>query len=205
MDWTDRSLPQPDMVTLTRTVAPLSDPVTLAETKLRLRLIDTYEDSTVLACISEATLECEHLLGRALMPQTWLLTRDRFAYSMPLQRPTVTAVTTVKYVDDTGVLQTLSATVYQAALASDYTARVLLAYGQIWPSVRRQAEAVQITFTCGYADAASVPAPIKAWIIMRVGAKLENREETAVLGRGETMAEMPFMDSQLDRYRTWLT
>lgn len=180
--------------------APTDPVITVAEAKLHLRVDGSDEDTLIEALIDAATLDAEHIMGRALMPQKWQLTLDAFEDSMDLQRAPVTAVDSVKYVAETdGVLTTLDPSGYQFASGSDYSARVLLAYGQTWPATREQAEAVQIVFSCGYADAASVPEPIKAWIKLRIGALYAFRES---VGSSDTRS-LGFADSLLDRYRTW--
>lgn len=195
--------------------------VTLAEAKMHLRVItdpaDTSarpEDALITALVASATLEVEHLMGRAVMPQQWQLTLDSFApnsvqygtyvpaqQSIDLKRPPVTSIVSIKYVDTTGALQTLLPAAYQLAAASDYIARVTPAYGLSWPAARAQPEAVQIIFATGYADATKVPEPIKTWIKLRVGTMYENRESVASDAR-IALIEFPF-DCLLDRYRTW--
>lgn len=177
-------------------------PVSLVEAKLHLRVDVSDEDALITSLIGSATLEAEHLMGRAVMPQKWQVMLDAFASSIDLQRPPVTAVDSVKYVDAvTGTLTTVSPSVYQFVAGSEYTARVVPAYGQVWPSARAQTEAVQIIFSTGYVDAASVPEPIKSWIKLRVGALYENREAWTA---GVKIERNEFVDFLLDRYRTWL-
>jgi len=184
-------------------------PVTVQEAKLHCRKIadiadvsDTSEDALFSSLIGSATLEAEHLMGRAVMPQKWQVMLDAFTNSIDLQRPPVSAVDSVKYVDaTTGTLTTVNPAVYQFVAGSDYAARVVPAYGQVWPSARAQPEAVQVIFSTGYADAASVPEPIKTWIKLRVGALYENREAWTV---GQAIERNEFTDYLLDRYRTWM-
>ena len=176
--------------------------VTLAETKMHLRVDSTAEDTLIAGLVTAATADAEHLMGRAIMPQKWVLTLDSFSSVMTLQRPTVTAVDSVKYVDSTGALVTLSPTLYQVSLANDYTATIMPAYGQTWPETREQPDAVQIIFSTGYADAASVPESIKAWIKLRVGTLYETRA-SVVVDRGMSVAELSLADSLLSRYRVW--
>lgn len=182
--------------------AAAGDPVSLAEAKVHLRVDGTDEDTLITSLIGSATLEAEHLMGRAVMPQKWQVMLDGFASSIDLPRPTVSGVDSVKYVDaTTGTLTTLSSTVYQVVAGSDYSARIVLAYGQSWPSSRAQPESVQVIFSTGYQDAASVPEPIKTWIKLRVGTMYANRESVVVDGR-IAIVVMPF-DFLLDRYRVW--
>lgn len=183
-------------------------PVTVQEAKLHCRKIadiadvaDTSEDALFTSLIGSATLEAEHLMGRSVMPQKWQVLLDGFPSAITLQRPTLTAVDSVKYVDAiTGSLTTLDPSVYQVVAGSDYTASVVCAYGKSWPSSRAQPESVQVIFSTGYADAASVPEPIKTWIKLRVGALYENREAWTA---GVKIERNEFVDFLLDRYRVW--
>jgi uncharacterized phiE125 gp8 family phage protein len=197
--------------------------VSLADARLQLKLLPsdpTTEDGLIAACVSAATMDAEHIMQRAVMPQKWQLTVDQFArdpnwsrvYSigltsasayydgLDLQRPPVTGIDSIKYVDAVnGTLTTLASTEYQLVNASDYTARVVPAYGKSWPSVRPQPEAVQILFSCGYVDAASVPEAIKQWIKLRA-ASLFNNRESVTIGTRLVRIDLPFVDSLLDRY-----
>jgi uncharacterized phiE125 gp8 family phage protein len=180
-------------------------PVTLAEAKLHLRVDTSDDDALITALIIAATDDAEALMQRAVLPQTWKLTLDSFGGAsswacIELQRPTVIAVTSVYYNQASdGVLTLLDPSAYQLAAASDYTARLLPAYGTYWPDLRDQAEAVQVTFTAGYADAAAVPELIKAWIKLRVAALYENRSAWTG-GMKEAIQRNEFVDRLLDRY-----
>ncbi len=185
--------------------AAASLPVTLVECKAHLRVDDSTDDTLLTAMLTAAVANCEHITGRAIITQKWQTTLDEFPCDgvIPLSRATVTAVDSVKYYDGDGVQTTISSSVYQL-VAGDYAADVREAYGQTWPTPREQAEAVQVIFSCGYANAAAVPEPIKAWIKLRVGAMYENRESTVVVVGGRlTLVELPFVDSLLDPYKTW--
>lgn len=145
-------------------------------------------------------------LGRALRPQTWELQLAGFWQAhcpddyppgaIVLPYPPLISIDSVTYVDGAGVTQTLSA-------GSGYRilAQVAIAppYGQRWPSVRCDAAAVKIRFTCGYpvadanADPAVVdrlPAAIKAWLKLYVGALYQYRE-SVVSSSGGQAVELP--------------
>jgi uncharacterized phiE125 gp8 family phage protein len=194
-------------MTLKLQTAAAALPVTVQEAKLHCRTIadiadvsNTSEDALFASLIGSATLEAEHLMGRAVMPQKWQLTLDAFECEMTLQRPPVSGVDSVTYVNTSGTPVVLSASVYQVIAGSDYTSSIVLAYGQSWPAVRGQREAVKVIFSTGYTDAASVPEPIKTWIKLRVGALYENREAWTA---GVKIERNEFTDYLLDRYRVW--
>jgi len=184
---------------------PTASVLTLAEAKVHLRedLADAGNDALITAIITAATQDAEHLMGRAILPQTWQLTLDAFPSVIDLPRPTVTAVASVKYVDAaTGTLTTLSPSLYQACLASEIAASVVPAYGCSWPVVRVQPESVQVTYTSGWATPADVPELVKAWIKLRIGALYETRQSWT-MGQREAIQPNPFIDFMLDRYRVW--
>ncbi len=203
-------------MSLKLSTAASSDPVTLAEAKLHCRVTDSTDDALITALITAATRNAEHIMRRAILPQKWTLTIDQFpsfydprsplrANGIDLDRPPVTAIDSVKYIEPVaGVLTTITSTDYQLVSGSDYTASVIPAYGVNWPATRDQAEAVVIIFSCGYANAAAVPEPIKSWIKLRVGTMFENRESTVVVvGDRLTMVELPFTDTLLEPYKAW--
>jgi len=179
--------------------------VSLAEAKAHCRVdtLGTEEDALLTSLVAAATQDAEHLMQRAIMPQQWLLTLDAFPPDcIELRRPPVTAVDAVRYAAaDTGALTTLTAGAdYQVDLADEYTARVAPAYGKGWPAARVHLGAVQVQFTCGWASAAAVPAVVRQWILLRVGAFYENREAWTL---GKPIERNQFIDGLLDRYRVF--
>jgi uncharacterized phiE125 gp8 family phage protein len=151
-------------------------PMSLAEAKLHLRIDGTDEDANVTSLISRATNYAEQQTGRALVSQQWRLILDGFpSGSIKLPLPPLASVESITYTDTDGATQTLSAADY---LVNPFglIGEVSLAYGKSWPETRAQAMAVQVVFTCGYADAASVPQAIKAAILLLIGHLDQNRE-----------------------------
>ncbi len=61
---------------LFRTVAPLVEPVTLAEAKAHLRLDHDHEDTLVAGLITVAREHLEQTTGLALIDQSWRMTLD---------------------------------------------------------------------------------------------------------------------------------
>lgn len=177
-------------------------PLTPAEAKLQCRALDlSIEDPLFVRIIGAATEDAEHLMQRAVMPQKHQLTLDAFASSIELRMPPITAIDSVKYVDaTTGTLTTLPDTEYQLVGAKEHVPRLVAAYGKTWPATRAQPEAVQIVFSCGYADAAAVPNLIKAWIALRIGALYANRDAWTL---GQKIEFNESVDYMLDRFRSF--
>lgn len=181
---------------LKRITPPDGYPVTLAEVKAHVRTEEfTDDDAALERLISEET---DHLdgwqgiLGKALKPQTWELSLDQFpcgAIQIPLG-PLI-EVTSVKYDDEDGNEQTVS--------PSDFVVDTVVDSGWVvpvvdftWPRTLDRVNAVRVEFVAGYPDeedtssgAASgatittVPASIRAAIILRVAARYEKRENDA--------------------------
>lgn len=180
--------------------APTAEPVTLAEAKLHLRVDDNADDVLIGALITASRQHAEHDTRRALVTQTWKLVLDAFPESViTLDRAPVSAVVSVVYIDPEGVSQTLSAAGYQLDAVTE-PCRLVPAYGSTWPATRAQVNAVTVTYTCGYGNPDTVPESIKRWMLLRIGALYENREEV-LTGRAITLAPLPFVDALLAPYR----
>lgn len=177
-------------------------PVSLAEAKAHLRVDAADDDTLISAMLGAATQMAEQATGRALMPQTWLLSLDGFADVLELTRVPVASVTSVVYDDASGTPQTLANSNYTLSNADDFgIARLTCAYSKSWPATRAQVNAVRVTYVAGYADAASVPESIKSWIKLAIGSMFENRQ-SEVIERGAVLS-LGFADRLLDRYKVW--
>jgi uncharacterized phiE125 gp8 family phage protein len=186
------------MATLKITDA-IVEPVTLAEAKLHLRVDHNAEDTLITALITATRQAAEFRCQRTLLQTTWELTQDTFTDALRLQYPRIIAVASVKYLDDTGVLQTLADTEYLVDTDSE-PGYVVPAYGKAWPGTLDQINAVKVRYTAGYGTTADkVPAPIKQWMLLHIGHYYRNREA----GVGAGMQSLPYADGLLDEYRIW--
>ena len=137
--------------------------------------------------------------GNSPGPLTTLRADGRTGFELFLDHSPVVSVDLIQYIDQDGVTQTLAPSAYKLDNVTA-PARLMPAYGTTWPGTRNEINAVSVTYTCGYGGAAAVPETIKRWILLRVGALYENREEV-VTGRSVSVAPMPFVDSLLAPYR----
>lgn len=186
--------------------APSSEPVSLAEAKLHLKLdADTTDDTLITALISAARDRCEQYCNRAFITQTWEVTLNEFPEEedvqdavIYLEKPPIASITSIKYYDTEGVLQTLPSSVY----ALDENAEpgtVYLKYGQVWPFTYEVQNAVTVRFVCGWTSAANVPAGIKAAMLLLIGHLYAHRE---AVNFGNIVTEVPLgMEYLLDPYR----
>ncbi len=186
-------------MTTTRITDATTEALTAAEVKAHARIDTSADDSLITRLITAARLECEAELQRSIMPVTWFKALEYFpAWGVELLYPTVTSITHVKYYDGSGNFTTLDSSSYQLDAYSK-PAILAPAPGLLWPTTQLdRMNAVQITYVAGWADAASVPAPVKQWMLIRIAQLYEHREEVAV---GAAVALMPHVDRLLDGYR----
>ncbi len=112
----------------------------------------------------------------------------------------------ISYVDQTGAEQVMDPNDYLVSVAEE-PALVEPAWQKDWPQTRAQMEAVRVRFTCGYGEEPTdVPMGIKRWMLLRIGAMFENREEI-VVDRRITQINLEFADGLLDpfQYKTITT
>lgn len=146
----------------------------------KARLVDII----IPAVIADAKLHT----NLSMLTRTLRLTLDSFPCGqLELPRGPARTITHVKYIDSNGTQQTWSSTLYEKkGLIADEPppddgpppiGRIYPAYGEVWPTVRCQPDAVEIQWTAGYT---TVPALLKAAMLLMVGELFANREESTI-------------------------
>lgn len=218
-------------MSLTRVTAPAVNPVTDAEIWDHLRVTLTGSpavpvDQSHIDALILAAVGCldgrDGWLGRALVTQTWDYKMDRFpscrwgnppysgftsAAGFRLPLPPLQSVTYINYIDTSGDEQTLSDSLYTVDASSE-PARIIPAYGQVWPSTRDQIDAVTVRFVAGYDDGSSpqdsqgsVPGPIKSAIKLLVNELYQQRGESVI---GASVERAPIaIQNLIAPYRIW--
>lgn len=179
--------------------APATEPITLTEAKLYLRVDDTTEDNLITALIVAARMQVEKRTYRPLITQTWELIlnsnevlEDSKIY---LNKAPLTSITSVKYYDTNNTEQTLSSSFYQTSLNGNPAELVVTSLPQIYERL----DAVTIRFVAGYANAAAVPQDIKQAMYFIIGHLYENRQQVVT---GTQVNEMPLSaEYLLEPYR----
>lgn len=162
---------------------PTSEPLTLEEAKLHLRVTDDSEDDAINRLIVVARIEAETYTNRQLMPATWDLYLDRWPGGLEpieLSRCPVTAVSSITYTDGSGDTQTWDSANYIQDLFSE-PARITLAYNAVWPEARYVSKSIRVRYTAGYASAAAVPASIKHAMLLILSTLYKEREDGEAL------------------------
>jgi uncharacterized phiE125 gp8 family phage protein len=161
---------------------PASEPLTLAEVKEFLRVDHSDDDATLAIFITAARQLCESYTRMALLPTTFEEYFDDFPqYSgdykdeIRLSRSPVSAVTYVKYIDGNETTITANAADYKIDTISR-PARISPDNG--WFGTYETINAVFVRYVAGFADAASVPAPLKHGMMLVIGDMYENRTDS---------------------------
>lgn len=158
---------------------PATEPVTVSNAKMQLRIGHTVDDTLIESRIMPARFWAEHETGRQLITATWELRLDAWPAGrvIDLPKPPLQSVTSVKYLDADGAEQTFASTNYVVDVAS-LKGRIVLKTGLSWPTLADQPGAVRIRFVAGYGDlATNVPPLVRSAILLHIqAAHLGDRE-----------------------------
>jgi uncharacterized phiE125 gp8 family phage protein len=158
--------------TLRRTVAPTVWPVSLEEAMTQCRQTDYSDEVTreMSRLIAVATEYAESVCRQSLITQTREYTMSAWPDDsiIRLPRPPLQSVTSITYVDIAGTTQTWNSSNYRVITAGEI-GKVVLAYSQVFPTIRSQEQSVTVTYVAGYGDAASdVPELLRQAILSLV-------------------------------------
>jgi uncharacterized phiE125 gp8 family phage protein len=176
---------------------PASEPISLAEAKTHLRVIDSDQDSLISALITAARMNCENWTGRAFVDQEWELVLDGFPstsllttgttdvkYAIRIPKPRLIEVTQFAYDDAAGDEQIMNVSDYYVDSVSE-PGWVVPNGTSSWPSTIDAINSVRIRFRAGYLSTDSppvddVPDDVKAAIKLTLGSLFEHRESQVV-------------------------
>lgn len=194
------------------------EPISLEEAKAHLRVDVPYEDALIASIIKAVRLACEAQTQRTLIETTWEQVHDAFPESvcprtpsvrpcrtrtvshqaLRLRMPRLLQVLSVKYLDESGVEQTLAPADYIVDRDSE-PGYVVPAPGKAWPATAQVPNAVRVRYTAGFgATAQDVPQDIKLWMLLHIGHYFQNREASA-----KGIEPLPFAEGLLDPYRVY--
>ncbi len=155
---------------------PASEPISIEDCRLHLRITETDEDAWILATLGGAREWAENFLNRSLAPQTLEIALDEFP-SMWVELPggPVTSVVSVTYVDASLATQTVSASSYSLDTYSE-PQWLAPAVDLTWPAAANVANAVKVRYQAGYGV---LPKSIRAALLLALGHLYENRKEAS--------------------------
>lgn len=168
------------------TVEPAEEPVAIEEARAQVELTegDDSFDPLLTIYIGAARGHFEDVTNQKLVTQTVVLRCSCWDDLERLPVAPVSEVVSVEYLDTAGVLQTLATSVYEAVLVA-LEPQIRLKVGQSWPQVRQVADAIRVTVTAGYGDAADVPAKLKQPLLLMAGHWFAHREDSAAVKLNE--------------------
>lgn len=174
---------------------PTSEPISYDEAAEHLR-VDSADDMDYLEALIPAAREwVEGITGRVGMVTTYKLTARRWCDIMPetwrmeipLHRTPLLAVSSVQYyASGESSLTTMSADDY--LVITDTTPGMIELDDGVMPATEDRADAIQITFSAGHADAANVPALFRHAVKMLVANLYEQRSPIAAV----SMQDIPW-------------
>ncbi|RDJ22997.1 hypothetical protein DWF00_06435 [Bosea caraganae] len=160
---------------------PVSEPVSLTDAKLFLRLDAGDEDELLGTLITASRLMVEAASGRMLIDQTWRIVLDRWPESGEIRLPfaPVNAIAAARVYDVLGSAQPVAAGALALDIASDPP--MIRVAGEV-PELGRERGAIEIDVVAGYgATAAAVPAPLRQAVLRLATRWFEQRGD--VVGR----------------------
>lgn len=150
--------------------------------------------------VAAATNYLEVISNRRFMTQTWKMFLDYFPGEGVISVPysPLVSVAHIKYTDSSGAQHTFASSNYGVSTART-PGQIVLEYQRDWPTeTLRNTDPIEIEFTCGWANQASVPTPIRQAVRMLASHFYEHRE-AVVVGTAAAVdeAELPLAASAL--------
>lgn len=182
----------------------------MAEAKAQCHIDISNDDGLIAGYILSAREHLEDICNRSFLTQTWEQTfdfdwpwivdtesfRQTHCRLIELKRCPLQSVTSITYVDPTGITQTLATNQYVVD-TRPVIGRVYPAYGVTWPTVRSQRQAITVQFVAGWT---MLPNPILQALRLLVGHYNENREAVA----SGSFIELPMaVDALISSYRVY--
>lgn len=168
-------------------VKPIIEPLSLAEIKSHLRVDDSSDDEMLSTIIQVAREQVEDITRRALLTSTWDFVLQEWPVENYIKLPygNLQSVTSVKWKDTDGTETTLTAgTDYLVETNGENVGRVVLPYGESWPSdTLYPSNPITIRFVCGWTAASLIPAKIRAACKLIAGDIYQNREGKILTGQ----------------------
>lgn len=180
--------------------APIELPVTLIEAKAHLNILSTDDDILIESLIGVATEQAEEITNRQLMRATYEMTMEILPERFELKKPPLGAVEKIEYIPDGSNIYSLLDPSFYVVDGTVEPAVVVKHRDMSYPAISWMPNAVRVTYSAGYADAASVPKSIKQWMLIRIATLYEHREEI-VVGMSVTPIQNNYNDYLINKYR----
>lgn len=153
---------------LVRITPPVSEPLSLAQAKLYLRVDHSADDTLISDLITAARGGAETWLRRSLMTQSWKLAYDDYIPEMVmLPMGPVNDITSISAIDRDGTTSVVDDALYYLNAAKD----TLVLDSDVF------SHRVEIVYSAGYGDASDVPPAITQGLLAHIAAMYDARGE----------------------------
>lgn len=165
-------MPLPPTMTLLRFIEPATEPLTLAETKLYLRVDHNDEDMLITEMIAAAREAAEQHMHRSLITQQWKLAFDQcLPARIALPMGPVQSVVRISTLDEAMSVSDISSTSYYLNAGKTHLKLTTSVSGH----------QIEIIYSAGYGDASAVPKAIRQGMLLHIGALYDMRSLSAGL------------------------
>lgn len=172
---------------LERVVPPATEPLTLADAKLYLRVDGGQEDKLIAQLISTARETAESFLRRSLLTQQWKLScEEYFPQRISLGMGPVNSIIRVSKKTKEGVVTNMDGTVYYLGIPDQ------LVLTQVVTGHR-----VEVVYSAGYGAAADIPQAIRQGMLAHMAAMFDARSESASLPETSKALYRPYRGERI--------
>lgn len=163
--------------TYSRTISATWEPIEIRDAKKHLEIPDaaTVHDGYIATLIESARETVEDDTGLIIPQSTCVMYWDTWPEEFVLPVRPVSSITTVKYYDNDGTLQTWSSSNYTLD-TSRVEPVIFYAYNVSTPTIRSIENAIQVTFVAGYASQATVPEKVRTAVLVKMAQLFTDRE-----------------------------
>lgn len=170
--------------------APATTAISLEEVRQQLRIEHSDDDLLLdrLINVAQAFTDVMGALGHAMINQTWAQWVAPYPSEVRLFLGPVRSVSSIKYYDTDGVLQTATLDNFDV-FGTEFATTIKPKSGYAWPSTQNRPDAIRIEYVIGYGSSASdVPEGIRHAMMMLIGHWYENRENAAL----DQLSDVPY-------------
>ena len=174
-------LPQRGLVRQTESLEDRLWIVSLDDAKEHLRVLHNDDDTYITSLIYASQLTAEYYSNIDFTSDNWLFTCDTWEQTLSIPYQKVFKITSLKYYDDNGALQGLTANTDFYSDAGSLPARITLTDGTTYPSLRNGTGNILIHFQTDILDY-RMDAHAKQAVMIMIADMYENRQ-SVVVGR----------------------
>lgn len=193
-----------DYTGYTVTTEPATEPVSFSDFEGYARDIPSADETLAGDMLVAARQQIEAMTGRALINRTLEVYWDRWPGKDPgwvralyLPQSPAASVTSIQYYSTSNVLTTWDSDSYHADINSE-PARITLAYGESFPTIRDRANAIVVTYVAGYGAAATAVPKALRMAVMAAALDLYERRDLSI---PEVVRANPAIQNLIETYK----